>query len=197
MGEGGKYGKGLHCCQKVFEWRWWKMQEQRQRRILWMENEMKRKLRALNTFYWHCHTHTNPPHTLCGTADLTTNLNPQAGGEKIQTKTEAGIKTIAMNFYNRQTASRQMKSIESNAVNRATIEMENVINRTWSEVIEGMGATPPRATHWGKLWRQSFSGFCLWFFIVGLTFAGPHSFYGLSTSLLENSTCGALIKNSD
>jgi len=31
------------------------------------ENEMKRKLRALNTFYWPTHTHTVP-------VDLTTNL---------------------------------------------------------------------------------------------------------------------------
>jgi len=50
------------------------------------------------------------------------------------------IKTVAMNFYNRQTASRQMKSIESNAVNSATIEMENVINRT--RCGQGGGKTP-------------------------------------------------------
>lgn len=122
----------------------------------------------------HTHTHTvGHSHTLCGTADLTTNLNPQAGGEKIQTKTGAGIKTIAMNFYNRQTASRQMKSIESNAVNRATIEMENVINRTWSEVIEGIaggglsGSHATHATHWENCDANRLAAFVCDFLLLG------------------------------
>jgi len=91
---------------------------------------MKRKLRALNTFYWpkpphtHTHTQTHTQHTL--PVDLTTNLKKKGGMENLVIR----IKTVAMNFYNRQTASRQMKSIESNAVNSAAIEMENVINRT-------------------------------------------------------------------
>lgn len=86
---------------------------------------MKRKLRALNTFYWP--KPPPPPHTQHTLpVDLTTNLKKKGGMENLVIR----IKTVAMNFYNRQTASRQMKSIESNAVNSAAIEMENVINRT-------------------------------------------------------------------
>lgn len=63
------------------------------------------------------HNHTKT-HTHTGTHRDTLTLS----------QTNMKRKTLAMNFYNHQTTQRQIKSIESNAVD-VTIQMEIVINR--------------------------------------------------------------------
>lgn len=61
--------KGLHCCQKVFEWRWWKMQQGSD--ILWVKwNETEvasteHVLLAQTPPHTHTHTDTHTTHTPC------------------------------------------------------------------------------------------------------------------------------------